>query len=142
MRHLIPLLALPAVLPAFDLGGSGVTLSGYVETTGRIEQQQERNPHRQQRTSPGDTWIDASGDLALKLGWRADRFRAKADLFAYSRAPSADGQQVVLEQAFIDYEADEWLTVRTGRFQTTWIGWEGFHTPELWRVNHLSLIHI
>jgi hypothetical protein len=28
------------------------------------------------------------------------------------------------------------VTIRAGRFQNTWLGWEGFHTPELWRVNH------
>lgn len=41
-----------------------------------------------------------------------------------------------MEQAFIDFEQNSVVTWRGGRFQTTWLGWEGFHTADLWRVNH------
>ncbi len=132
-------MTLAAALPAVELSpGSGLTLNGYGEAFTEVGNRQANNPHNTTFGTPGardETYIDFPSDLTLKIGYAYEDFVLRSDVIFASR-DQYDGDNVLLEQCFIDWKADPLVTIRAGRFQNTWLGWEGFHTPELWRVNH------
>jgi hypothetical protein len=133
--------ATAAQTTAVDIANaSGLTVTGYGETFARVEQHDADNGKNTAAGLPGrrdETAIDFTSDLNLSLRYRADDFTLRADVFAFSKPQFGDN--VLLEQAFIDWQASEHLVLRAGRFQTTWLGWEGYHTPELWRVNNSAV---
>ncbi len=127
------LLFLSATLPAVELA-PGLSLGGYAEGFVRDGNFEVNNPHH---VDSHDNHHQVSGDVALKLAYHLDRFRLRLDVLAYNDAPfEHPDSPILIEQAFVDFEHTNNLTWRGGRFQNTWLGWEGFHTPEMWRVNH------
>lgn len=126
-----------AALPAVELA-DGLSLDGYGEAFARAERNGAGNPHNSAAgtaTARDETLVEFPSDLALQLGYHVDAFTLRSDVIVASK-PLFDSDHALLEQCFIDWRATGNLTVRAGRFQNTWLGWEGFHTPELWRVNH------
>ncbi|MBA2480342.1 MAG: hypothetical protein H0V44_06750 [Planctomycetes bacterium] len=120
-----------ASVPAMELV-DGFTLSGYGEA---FAQSGHRDRNSWRNESGSDEWyLHFPSDMAIKVDYRVDEFRFHGDLLAFSQEQF--GNTALLEQAFVDWRSSSVLTMRAGRFQTTWLGWEGFHTPELWRVNH------
>ncbi|MBA3709843.1 MAG: hypothetical protein H0W83_13600 [Planctomycetes bacterium] len=120
-----------ASLPGVELV-DGFTLGGYGEA---FAQAGHRDQGSWRNESGGDEWyMHFPSDAAIKFGYHVDEFTLRADLIASSQPQF--GNTTLLEQAFVDWRSSSVLTMRAGRFQTTWLGWEGFHTPELWRVNH------
>jgi hypothetical protein len=134
----IPLLAAIAPLAAVELGppGTGLMLNGYGEAFAEIERRSANHP-RNGTPAPreAETAIDFPADMELRLNYAVDRFSFRAD-FLIANRPLFDDDDTLLEQAFVDWHATEVLTVRAGRSRTTWLGWEGFRTPEMLRVNH------
>ncbi|MBA3936740.1 MAG: hypothetical protein H0X38_04705 [Planctomycetes bacterium] len=130
------LLLAAAALPALELA-EGLTFGGYGEASARAEHRDRNSPFNTSTTTPpGDqTYVDFSSDAAFKLRYKVDDFTLRTDLIASSDVQFGN-DHLLLEQAFIDWAATPNLTVRAGRFQNTWLGWEGFHTPEQFRVNH------
>lgn len=139
MMRIAPyLLFLASTLPAVELA-PGLSIGGYAEGYARAGTFEANNPHHSKDENLGETdhHHDFSADAALKAAYRVDRFRLRLDVLAYDEAPfEHPGSRVLIEQAFVDFEQNANLTWRGGRFQNTWLGWEGFHTPEMWRVNH------
>jgi hypothetical protein len=142
------LLLLAGASSAVEIGppGSGVELGGWVEGFARAEHHDARSPNHPQAGGAGLQDVDEIGfsaDALLKAAYRVDQFSLRLDLFITSDPPfddpANDGNNLILEQAFIDWRFHESATLRAGRFRTTWIGWEGFHTPELLRVNHSAV---
>ncbi len=132
------LLLLAASLPAVEIA-PGFSIGGYGEAFVRGESRAANSPRHSLTNDLGQTEssIDFSSDAALKAAYSVDRFRLRLDVLVYSQPPfKQPDSPVLLEQAFIDFVQTPNVTWRAGRFQTTWLGWEGFHTPELWRVNH------
>jgi hypothetical protein len=114
-------------------GAPQMTIGGFAETSLEAVHY-DRNAFRNPNPGVEEGSIDFPSDVDLRLGYKADDITLRVDALAYSRPQFGDN--VLLEQCFIDWKANSTLTVRAGRFQNTWLGWEGFHTPELWRVNH------
>jgi hypothetical protein len=132
MRFHPVLLFLTATLPAVEVV-PGLSFGGYAEGFARDGHFESGNPH----ATDADDHPEISGDAAFLLAYRRDRLRARVDVLAYTDAPFHDpDSHVLIEQAVVDFEHTGNLTWRGGRFQNTWLGWEGFHTPEMWRVNH------
>ena len=132
------LLFLAAALPAVELA-PGLSIGGYAEGYVRAGTFEANNPHHSPDDNIGETdhELEFSGDAALKVAYHVDRFRLRLDVLAYSEAPFVDpDRRFLIEQAFVDFEQNANLTWRGGRFQNTWLGWEAFHTPDMWRVNH------
>jgi hypothetical protein len=137
MRRLVP--ALSAIVCAASAsavevaGAPELTFSGFAETS--LEAiHYDQNAFRDPNPGVKEGSIDFPSDADLRLGYKDEDFTLRVDMLAFSRPQYGDN--VLLEQCFIDWKATSALTVRAGRFQNTWLGWEGFHTPELWRVNH------
>ncbi len=128
-------LTLPALHGADLL--PGLTLSGFGEAHAELANNQAGSPRHADDARVGldETVLTFPSDADLQMTYRYEDFTLRADLYA-STVPVYDAQTILLEQAFIDYHVDSELTIRGGRFENTWLGWEGFHTPELWRVNH------
>ena len=132
MRFHPALLVLSAALPAVEVV-PGLSFGGYAEGFARDGHFEAGNPH----ATDADDHPQLSGDAAFKLAYHRDRLRARLDVLAYTDIPFHDpDSHVLIEQAMVDFEQTSNLTWRGGRFQNTWLGWEGFHTPEMWRVNH------
>ncbi|MBA3937007.1 MAG: hypothetical protein H0X38_06070 [Planctomycetes bacterium] len=128
-------LALPALHGAELV--PGLSLGGFGEAHAELANTQSGSPLHADDARNGldETRLTFPSDADLQLTYRFEDFTLRTDILA-STVPIYDTQTVLLEQAFIDYRVDSELTIRGGRFQNTWLGWEGFHTPELWRVNH------
>lgn len=128
-----------AALPAVELGtDTGLTLSGYGEAFTNVGHRGANNWSNSRAFTPGaedEGYVSFPSDLTLKLGYKYDDFTLRSDVIIASQ-DQYDGDNVLLEQMFVDWRANDNVTVRAGRWQNTWLGWEGFHTPELWRVNH------
>ena len=137
--HPVPLLLmLAATLPAMELA-PGFSVDGWVEATGRAEGREPLSPRPalDAERDEGRHAIDAAAAAALIATYRVDDLRLRADVIVSDQPQFADSDSnVLLEQAFIDWQMDAQVTWRAGRFQTTWLGWEAFHTAGLWRVNH------
>lgn len=138
MRTLVPAvatLALAAAAPALEITGApGLTINGWGEAYVFAGQRDDFNPRT---TSAGrdEGYVDFPSQAALILGYAHEDFTLRVDTIIASQN-QFDDDNVLLEQCFIDWRAAPAMTVRAGRFQNTWLGWEGFHTPELWRVQH------
>lgn len=137
-----------AALPAVEVGpaGSGLQIGGWGEAFARVEHHDARSPNNSEAGTPGaedEDSIDFSADALLKAGYAVDQFSLRLDVFITNEPQftddANDGNNVILEQAFIDWKFHERATLRAGRFRNTWIGWEGFHTPELLRVNQSAV---
>ncbi len=113
----------------------GLTLNGFGEALLFVEHQDPGFPLKATADPRDETLIDVAADIDLKLVYRIDDFRLRADLVVADQ-PVYAGDNVLLEQAFVDWFANDAVTVRAGRFQTNWFGWEAYHTPDLWRVRH------
>jgi|GEM_PF-5599746 len=131
---LVPFLAC-AGLTAVELGPDGLFLDGYVEAFTKVDQRQGNHPRNLTASGDDETAIAFPANLGLQLRYSIDAFTLRSDVIV-SNKTQFDNDHVLLEQAFIDWQATEILTVRAGRSQTTWLAWEGFHTQELFRVNH------
>lgn len=132
------LLLMAAALPAVELA-PGFSLGGWGEALAQGEVHQAGNPKHSTTSDLGETEkdIDFHASAALRLAYAVDRFKVRADVLFYDAPPFKNSDSpVLLEQAFIDFQQTGQVTWRAGRFQTTWLGWEGFHTAEEWRVNH------
>lgn len=147
-RHaLMPSLLLLAggtSLLAMEVGppGSGLQIGGWGEAFARGEHRDARNPNNSQAGTPAavdENVIDFSSDALLRVAYKVDEFSLRLDVFASNKPEYDDGNNVILEQAYIDWKFSDLATLRAGRFDTTWIGWEGFHTPDLLRVNHSAV---
>ncbi len=147
-RHaLIPSLLLltgATSLSALEVGppGSGLQIGGWGEAFARGEHRDANSPNHSAVGSVGtedEDVIDFSADALLRIGYRVDEFSLRLDVFASNEPQFDDDNNVILEQAFIDWKFHDLATLRVGRFNTTWIGWEGFHTPNLLRVNHSAV---
>lgn len=143
---LVPVLltfASVAVLPAVEVGppGSGLFVGGWGEAIMRGERRESAYPNK----TPGvpaaddDNIVNTTADALLKVGYNIDEFSLRLDVLAFNKPQFDDGDNVLLEQAFIDWRLSPEITVRVGRFRSSWIGWEGYHTPELWRVNNSAV---
>ncbi len=135
----IPILLFTAVsLPAADIA-PGFWVGGWGEAFARGSVHEAGNPLHDAERNVGDTdrSIDFAADAALIGDYTVDRFHLRVDTVISDKPQFANPDStVLLEQAFIDFRQTEQVTWRAGRFRTTWLGWEGFHTAELWRVNH------
>ena len=132
------LLFIATTLPAVELA-PGLSIGGYAEGYVRAGTFEANSPRHSPDDHLGETdhELDFSGDAALKMAYLIDRFRLRLDVLAYNEAPFKNpDKRILIEQAFVDFDQNPNLTWRGGRFQNTWLGWEGFHTPEMWRVNH------
>ncbi len=137
---LLALVSIAVVLPAAAVEivpGSGVTLGGWGETSVNGEHREPNHIRNTSLTTPKESQdaVDFSSQADIKLGYNVDDFTLRIDFIASSEALFGT-DHTLLEQAFIDWRWTPNATLRAGRFQNTWLGWEGFHTAELWRVNH------
>ena len=145
---LVPILpymaGVAASLSAVEVGppDSGLQIGGWGEAIARAEHHDRRNPNNSAAgtisAADEDTVVFSSNAL-LKIAYHVDQFSLRLDVFASSKPQFDDDNNVILEQAYIDWKFDDLVTLRAGRFATTWIGWEGFHTPNLFRVNHSAV---
>lgn len=148
VSSLLLLAAGAATLPALEIGpeGSGLQIGGWGEAIVRGEHHDARNPKNSQAGLVGaedEDDIDFSADALLKASYKVDQFSLRLDVFI-SNEPQFDdadndGNNVILEQAFIDWKFHDRATLRAGRFLSTWIGWEGYHSPDLFRVNNSAV---
>ena len=148
VSSLLLLAAGAATLPALEVGpdGSGLQIGGWGEALVRGEHHDARNPKNSQAGTPGaedEDDIDFSADALLKASYQVDQFSLRLDVFI-SNEPQFndaenDGNNVILEQAFVDWKFHDRATLRAGRFLSTWIGWEGYHSPDLFRVNNSAV---
>lgn len=137
--YLLALSALASTAMAVEVA-DGLSIGGFGEAFARAERHGGNNPKNTQAGLPtrrDESSIDFSSDLNLSLRYRHEDFTLKADVFVFDEAQFGDN--VLLEQAFIDWQATDSLVVRAGRFRTNWLGWEGYRTPELWRVNNSAV---
>ncbi len=129
-----PLLVASAALalPALDVGDD-LVIGGFVEGYGQYQHRGAGAVDASIEGS-GEDVADASAQALVHATWVVDDFTGRIDIVASSEPQFVDEGSVRLEQAVIDWQARETLTLRVGRFRNTWFGWEGFHTPEHWRV--------
>ncbi len=116
----------------------GLTIGGYGEAFAHAAVHEANNPHHSPDSDLGETDKNLifTADAQLKTAYRTDRFGLRVDILIYSEPPFADSSNnVLLEQCYVEFHQNEWLTWRGGRSEITWMGWEGFHTTELWRVD-------
>jgi hypothetical protein len=136
LRMLIPLLAASAINAVEIVPGSGLSLSGYGGAFALFDDREANNPRNTSSAPKQDETVgDFSSEVALNLIYNVDQFTLRADTIIADH-PQFDDNNVLLEQAFIDWRVNDYVTVRAGRFQNTWLGWEGFRAPELFRVRH------
>jgi hypothetical protein len=129
--------ALGATLPAVELAPS-LTMSGHGRGTAIGESRDANNPRHSIGTDVGrhEGSFDAIGELQAGMQYRRDRWTLRADLFASSHPEWADPKEgILLEQAYVE-GAFEAGVVRIGRYRNEWLGWEGHHAPDLFRVQH------
>ncbi|MFM2090201.1 MAG: hypothetical protein RLZZ127_690 [Planctomycetota bacterium] len=136
-RILLPLLASAGAAIAAADPESRLVIGGHVAGTASLDGYGQAHPRHPGGREAGETALDAefSGQALVFLQARYDRFALRTDL-ALDGDPqfqSVDaggdldqGDPLVLEQAFVDWTATDLLTVRAGRFRTTWLGWEAF----------------
>lgn len=116
----------------------GLNFGGYGEAFARATAHEANNSQHAPTTQVGETDqnLDFTADAAFKMSYITGQWGLRVDVLIYSEPPFANStNQVLLQQAFIDFRQNDWLTWRGGRFQISWLGWEGFSTTELWRVN-------
>lgn len=137
-----------ATLPALEVGpaGSGLQLGGWGEAFARAEHHDANNPKHTGAGGVGledEDDIDFSADALLKAKYGVEQFTLRLDVFVTNQPQFTDdeneGNNVLLEQAFVDWQFHERAKVRAGRFRSDWIGWEGYHTPDLFRVNQSAV---
>jgi len=131
-----------ALLPAVEIGppDSGLQIGGWGEAIVRGEHHDAGNPkHSDSNLGEDEDDIDFSADALLKVAYQVDQFSLRLDVFIANEPQFDDDNNVILEQAFIDWKFHERATLRAGRFLSTWIGWEGYHSPELFRVNNSAV---
>ena len=115
-----------------------VEVGGYGRGLAIAEVRQAANARHSPTSDVGsdELAVDFSGEAQLWGRYRVENYRLRVDLFASSdpewQTPD-DG--VLLEQAFVEGVYD-WGVARLGRYRNTWLGWEGHHAPELFRVRH------
>ncbi len=134
----LPLVLVGSLLPAVELA-PGLAVGGWGEAFARGESREANNPKHSPDRQLGstDNSIDFAAGAALKAAYTVDRFHLRVDVLINDKPQFASSDStVLLEQAFIDFRANSQVTWRAGRFQNTWLGWEGFHTADLLRVNH------
>ena len=130
------------VTPDFSVGGSAEVLAD-----GGSHQPNSGLHTRDSSLGRTEYTADSTSNALLWADYKVEDFRLRTDVQFFSRSPyehEVGGNPnvverdapVLLEQAFIEWRYDESLTLRAGRFRTTWFGWEGFHTADQWRVNH------
>ena len=120
--------------------GSGLSIGGWGEAFARGEHREAFNRNNSKAGTPAaatENAVDFSSQAMFKMSYRVDDFSMRADVLFFDQ--QTYGSNVLLEQAYLDWRTSDWATVRAGRFQTTWIGWEGYHTAELWRVNNSAV---
>lgn len=142
---LLLLLALAAPAAAVELA-PGLDFGGFAEGFVTAARTEAGNPHHPADRSAGetDTGVDFRSDALLWAAYRVDEFSLRLDIDLFDKSPwfhqTTSGPErdapILLEQAFIDWRQGPNLTLRVGRFRNTWLGWEGFHTPDLLRVVH------
>ena len=146
MRHLHIMRCVPLLLVLVGASTAihamevapGLDIGGYGEAFARLAEHEANSPHHSPTTQVGETdqVADFTADAQFKMAYRTDRWGLRVDVLIYSEPPFADSSNnVLLEQCYVEFHQNEWLTWRGGRFEITWLGWEGFHTTELWRVN-------
>jgi hypothetical protein len=137
-----------ATMPALEIGapGSGLQIGGWGEAFARGEHHDAGNPNNSNAgtiNAEDKNDIDFSADALLKAAYTVDQFSLRLDVFITNKPQYTDdqndGNNVILEQAYIDWKFSERATLRAGRFRDSWIGWEGYHTPELFRVNQSAV---
>ncbi len=147
--RLIPnliLLAVGAALPAVELAPR-LGLGGHVAAGVDADLQQPAAPGHPggRHAGENDLEVDFSAEALVFLNARYDGFALRADVVLHDESPYQEEDSagdlhrappVRVEQVFADWSATEHLTVRAGRFRTTWLGWEGFHVTSLWRARH------
>lgn len=132
-----------ATLPALEVGpaGSGVQIGGWGEAFARAEHRDANHPNNTSGEDEDD--IAFSADALLKAKYSVDQFTLRLDVFVTNEPrfddDENDGSNILLEQAFVDWQFHDRAKLRAGRFRTDWIGWEGFHTPDLFRVNNSAV---
>jgi hypothetical protein len=133
-----------AMVSAVEIGppGSGLLIGGWGEAFVRGEHHDANSPKNSQAgVGPlaDEDDIDFAADALLKVAYDVDRFALRLDVFIANEPQFVDDNNVILEQAFVDWKFHDLATLRAGRFRSTWIGWEGYHTPELFRVNNSAV---
>ena len=115
----------------------GLSIGGWGEATTNTEYRGADNI-RHSGLSQGKSEFSADflADADLKLLATADEFTFRLDLIVSDKPRFAEVGNAYLEQAFIDWTFAPETVFRAGRFQNSWLGWEGLHTPDLWRVNN------
>lgn len=144
VSSLLLLAAGAATASALEVGpeGSGLRIGGFGEAIVRGEHRDAGNPKNSQAGLVGaedEDDIDFSADALLKASYQVDQFSLRLDVFIANEPPFDDDNNVILEQAFIDWKFHDRATLRAGRFLSTWIGWEGYHSPDLFRVNNSAV---
>jgi hypothetical protein len=125
LRMLIPLLAASAINAVEIVPGSGLSLSGYGGAFALFDDREANNPRNTSSAPKQDETVgDFSSEVALNLIYNVDQFTLRADTIIADH-PQFDDNNVLLEQAFIDWRVNDYVTVRAGRFQNTWLGWAG-----------------
>jgi len=135
-RPLIPLF-LMGIAPAMEVSPE-VTIGGFGRGLAIAEVRQEANPRHSLATDVGQDEAAANfaGEGLLWGSYRVENYLVRMDLFASSDPEWKEPQgNLLLEQAFVEGSNDLGV-VRIGRWRNTWLGWEGFHAPELFRVRH------
>lgn len=144
VSSLLLLLGGSALVSAVEVGppGSGLLISGWGEALVRAEHRDTNNPKNSGSGEDEDD-INFSADALVKVAYNVDQFALRLDVFVTDEPQfdddDNDGNNVILEQAFVDWKFHDLATLRAGRFRSTWIGWEGYHTPELFRVNNSAV---
>jgi hypothetical protein len=115
-----------------------VTIGGYGRGLGIAEVREAGNAHHSPDHNVGDreAAVDFAGEGQLWVSYAVENYRMRMDIFASSDPEWADPQgDLILEQAFVDATFDAGV-VRIGRWRNTWLGWEGHHAPDMFRVRH------
>ena len=114
-RCLVPAVLAAAgggALPALELT-EGLTLYGFGEAFAHVEHRDAA--YVRNTTGREDTWIDFPSDLELGLRYRIEDVVLTGE-FSIASEDQFDDDNVLLEQAFVDWAATSRLTVRAGRW--------------------------
>ena len=126
----LSLLALPLIAEDFTPAeGKRFIAGGYVNALGLYEYSE---PRAIGTVGLEEDEVDFRAEADVNLLFRSGSgFIALAEINANSER---DDDTIDLEQAYARYYFDDDTYVQLGRFHS-WMGWERFDAPELWRIN-------
>jgi hypothetical protein len=133
----LTLVLLASTLRAVELAPD-LEAGGFARGLALAEVRQPANPRHSASTDVGrdEQAIEFVGEAQVWTRYQIGNFRLRADLFASSDPEwQTPVDTVLLEQAYVEGDFG-WGIARIGRYRNTWLGWEGHHAPELFRVRH------